>query len=423
MPARRPAALGAAALFLIAMACDTPPPPTGTLHTDSAGVPIATAVTPLSPPGEAWTVGELLAEIGTIDGPPEYQFADVVAAVRLDNGDIVVADRGASELRSYDAEGNFQWRTGREGEGPGEFRGLDYLGRMAGDSLVTYDPTLLRIQVFDAGGRLSRTLRAELPRDVGSPGGSAADRAVGVAGGRLIIRFVELNDEATTGIARWIDYRLVAVDLQDGAATSLIVVDGEEVELRGGDGGGYSENYYVFGNMPEFGAAAGTIAVIDTEAYRVRLVSALDGATERIIRREVAPRAVTDAVFEAELDGIVEMVFPNPDAAPAGEVDMFRRMWRGYTRAPVLPVLRSVQVDAQGSVWVAPFHLAGADPAPFDVFAPDGTWLGTVALPPRLVRAYIHYRSPYLEIGGDYVLGVWTGELDVQYVRMYRLHR
>ncbi len=412
-----------AALLLTLAACDTQSTPTGTFHTDSAGVPMATAVTPLSLPGEGWTVDELLAEIGSIDGPPEYQFADVVAAVRLDNGNIVVADRGTSELRSYDAEGNFQWRAGREGEGPGEFRRLDFLGRMAGDSLVTYDPMLLRIQVFSAAGQLSRTFRAELPRDVGSPGGSAADRAVGVAAGRLIIRFVELDDEATPGIARWIDYRLVALDLGDGSATSLIVVDGEEVELRGGDGGGYSENYYVFGNMPEFGSAAGAVAVIDTEAYRVQLVSALDGATERIIRREVSPRAVTDAVFEAELDGIVEMVFPDPDAAPAEEVDAFRRMWRGHARAPVLPVLRSVHVDAQGSVWVAPFHLAGADPPPFDVFAPDGTWFGTVALPPGLVRAYIHYRSPYMEIGEDYVLGVWTGELGVQYVRMYRLDR
>ena len=271
-----------ATLLLIAAGCDAPPTPTGTLHTDSAGIQIATAVTPLRSAGEGWTVGELLAEIGNVDGPPEYQFADVVAAVRLDNGDIVVADRGASELRSYDAEGNFRWRVGREGEGPGEFQRLDFLGRMAGDSLMTYDPILLRIQVFDPGGRLFRTFRAELPRDIGSPGGSAPDRAVGVVDDQLIVRFVELDDEATAGIARWIDYRLVAVDLTDGSATSLIVVDGEEVDLRVGDGNGYSENRYVFGNMPEFGAAAGTFAVIDTEAYQVQLVSPLDGAIERI---------------------------------------------------------------------------------------------------------------------------------------------
>ena len=115
-----------AALLLTLAACDTQSTPTGTFHTDSAGVPMATAVTPLSLPGQGWTVDELLAEIGTIDGPPEYQFADVVAAVRLGNGNIVVADRGASELRSYDAEGNFQWRAGREGGGPASSGGSTF---------------------------------------------------------------------------------------------------------------------------------------------------------------------------------------------------------------------------------------------------------------------------------------------------------
>ncbi len=283
--------------------------------------------------------------------------------------------------------------------------------------------TSSRVQILDPGGGLSRTFRAELPRDVGSPGGSAPDRAVGVTDGRLIVRFVELDDDVTPGIARWIDYRLVAVDLKDGSATSLIVVDGEEVDLRVHDGNGYYEDRYVFGNMPEFGAAAGAVAVIHSEAYRVRLVSPLDGAIERIIRREVEPRTATDADFEAEVEGIVRMAFPNPDAVPAEQVDMVRRMWRSYASAPVLPVLRSVHVDARGCVWVAPFHLTGADPPPFDVFAPDGTWLGTVSLPTGLARAYIHYLSPYMEIGEDYVLGVWTNELDVQSVRMYRLGR
>ena len=69
------------------------------------------------------------------------------------------------------------------------------------------------------------------------------------------------------------------------------------------------------------------------------------------------------------------------------------------------------------SIWPGPIRFRST------FFAPDGTWLGTVSLPPRLVRAYIHYRSPYLEIGDDYILGVWKDELDVQYVRMYRLNR
>ena len=422
--ANRSPAKWAAATILVATACESRPAPDviHTIHTDSAGIPVATAVTPLWGPGEGWTVDdEPLVEIGTVDGAPEYRFAKVVAAARLSGGDIVVADYGASELRRYDAEGVFIWRAGREGEGPGEFESLDFVAAMPGDSMVTYDWVLMRIQVFDPDGRLVRTLRAELPSAIAPPGGSAPDRPVGVVDGRLIVRFAEMADVAATGIVRWVNYRLVALDLVDGSAASLIVVGGEEVDLSRRDDGGLDDGRYVFFNLPEFGAAAGPVAVIDTEAWRVRLVSPLDGAIERIIRREVEPPEATDAVYEAHLEGLVGMVAGT--GAPAEQVDFVRRMWREYPRSPTLPVLRSVHVDAAGNIWLAPYYIAGAEPPPFEVFAPDGTWLGAVALPPGLERGFIQYQAPYMEIGDDYVLGVWRGELGVQYVRMYRLNR
>ena len=96
-------------------------------------------------------------------------------------------------------------------------------------------------------------------------------------------------------------------------------------------------------------------------------------------------------------------------------------MWRDRPRAPVLPVLRSIHVDATGHLWLAPYYVAGADPPPFEIHAPDGTWLGSVSVPPGLQRAFIQYQAPYMEIGEDYILGVWTDDLDVQYVRMYRI--
>ena len=409
----------ATAILLAITACkpDSAPDITHTLHTDSAGIPIATAVTPLWGPGEGWTVDpEPVVEIGTVMGDREYEFAKVVAAVRLSNGDIVVADYGASELRRYDAEGVFMWSAGREGEGPGEFESLDFVGAMPGDSLVTYDWVLMRIQVFDPDGRLVRTLRAELPSDIAGAGGSAPDRAVGMVDGRLVVRFVEMADVATLGIVRWINYRLVALDLGDGSATSLIVVGGEEVDLQRREDGSLTDGRYVFFNLPEFGAAAGPVAVIDSEAWRVRLISPLDGSIQRIVRREMAPREATDEIYEAHIEGIVGMV-------AAEEADFVRSMWREYPRARTLPVLRSVHVDAAGHLWLAPYYIAGAEPPPFEVFAPDGTWQGTVALPPGLERGFIQYQAPYMEIGTDYVLGVWRGELGVQYVRMYRLNR
>ncbi len=406
------------------LACDTRPAPAGTLRTDSAGVAVAQAVTPRWGPGEGWTVApEPEVAIGSVDGPAEYQFADVVAAVRQTNGDIVVADGGAFELRSYDAGGTFQWRAGREGEGPGEFRSLDFLGRMAGDSLVAYDSWLLRVQVFTPGGQPVRTLPVLVP-ELATTTGSAPDKAVGVVDGRLILRFLDLGaGGAPSGIVRWPEERVVALDLTDGRGTSLLGVPGGEAMVEWPAEDHYRHSNYVFGNGPEYGAAAGRLAVIDTEAYAVRIVSPADGSLLGLVRRDVAPREATEAVFQSLLDGIVEEAFGNPGDAPPEQVALLRQGWTAMPRAPYLPVLRSVHVDATGSLWITPHYVAGADPPPFEVFAPDGLWLGRVSAPPGLDRGYIQYQAPYLRIGHDYILGVWTDELDVQQVRLYRLKR
>ena len=412
------------AIFVAAAGCDAASPAIHTIHTDSAGIPIAAAIEPLWGPGEGWTVEpEPLLEIGTVTGASEYLFTDVVAAVRLSNGDIVVAERAASELRGYDAAGNFLWRAGRSGDGPGEFRSLDFVGTAAGDSLVTYDGALLRAQLFDPQGRLARAYRVAITEGEAAGQITMADKAVGVVDGLLIVRFIESGDEVPNGVARWPLERLAALDLEDGAVPSLLVLPGGEAHVRVREGGGYSHGTYVFAKGPEYGAAAGRLAVIDTEAWSVRLISPRDGATTAVFRRELAPRDATNALFELHLDGIVEIAFTDPDQAAAERVAGLRRMWRGFPRAPHLPVLRSVHVDGTGHLWLQPYYVAGAEPPPFEIHAPDGTWLGSVTLPPGLHRAFIQYQAPYLEIGEDYVLGVWTDDLDVQYVRMYRISK
>ena len=290
--------------------------------------------------------------------------------MRLGNGDIVVADRGASELRSYDPLGTFQWRAGRFGQGPGEFESLDFLGTTAGDSLVTYDEALLRVQLFETGGQVVRSFDVHPQRfdsdrasDMSSPEDlSFPDKAVGIVERYLIVRFLELGDRRTSGVVRQGDDRVVAVALGNGTATGLIVVGGEETVLRGGR----SQGRYAFGNYPEFAAAANRVAVIDTEAYSVRVLSPADSTIERIVRRDVAPREVTDAVFEAHLAGIMDMI----GDVPPEEVDRVERMWRDFPRAPVLPVLRSIHVDATGHLWLQPYFVAGAEPPPFEIHSP-----------------------------------------------------
>ena len=86
-------------LVLGLAACDSATRFPGTLHTDSAGIAIATALEPLWAPGEGWTVSaEPLVEIGAATGAGEYLLDNVVGAARLSNGDCRA--RGMDEWRA-----------------------------------------------------------------------------------------------------------------------------------------------------------------------------------------------------------------------------------------------------------------------------------------------------------------------------------
>ena len=402
---------------LLTAACDSaPPPPAPTARSDSAGIEVVVANAPAWGPGEGWTVDpDPVVEIGVLRGDPDYEFVDLIAATRLGSGDIVVADHGASELRAYDAEGRFLWRAGRAGEGPGEFGSLDYVGALPGDTLITYDNALARVQLFDAAGSLVRVQRVALADDEGS-GTAVADKVVGIADGLLVVRFIEYGDVMPEGVVRWPAERLATLDPADGSVRSLMVLPGHEANVTIREGGRYGHGAVHFGRGPQYAAAAGRLAIIDTEAWSVRLFSPL-GELEAIVRRDVAPREPTGEDFEQELDGLAGLA---TGAEPSQVADLVR-MWRGWPQASLLPLLRSVHLDASGNIWIQPFYLTGVEPPPLEVHAPDGTWLGSVALPPGLARGWVPYQAPYLEIGDDYVLGVWLDELEVHYVRMYRI--
>lgn len=65
-----------------------------------------------------------------------------------------------SKLLIYDSVGDLLSTLGREGDGPGEFRGIWRLKRLPGDSILVIDWETRRLTVFDADGRYARSLNA-----------------------------------------------------------------------------------------------------------------------------------------------------------------------------------------------------------------------------------------------------------------------
>jgi len=84
-------------------------------------------------------------------------WAMVSSSFGMPDGRIVLADRGADEIRVLDAFGTHLATRGGKGEGPGEFAALGDIAPWPGDSILAWDLADLGMSVFDRDGNNWRT--------------------------------------------------------------------------------------------------------------------------------------------------------------------------------------------------------------------------------------------------------------------------
>ncbi len=150
------------------LACGGAPASEAFVVRDSAGVRIAQNLWPDGADLPICSVDAAPAlDIGVVQGDPAYQLYRVFDALRLSDGRIAVVNQGSSEIRFYDTEGRYTGAVGREGEGPGEFRGVRAAWEH-GDSLLAWDDELQRFSVFNLDGDFERSFRL-VPRLMNEP--------------------------------------------------------------------------------------------------------------------------------------------------------------------------------------------------------------------------------------------------------------
>jgi hypothetical protein len=133
------------------------PPRHEVLVRDSLGITVEDAPNLSAVDTLAWRVdvGNSLT-IGVTDGEDPYIFAAIAGVARLSDGPIVVGDRGTDEVRFFDSTGVFLHAVGGRGDGPGEYRSLAIVKKVASDSIVVVDRDGGRVTVLDPGGREAR---------------------------------------------------------------------------------------------------------------------------------------------------------------------------------------------------------------------------------------------------------------------------
>jgi hypothetical protein len=365
------------------------------VETDSAGVAIVESAAPqwagTEPP---WRIDTLpRVDVGAGRLGPDYEFYRVKDVAQLSDGSLAVADYGSHAVRFYSSAGEFLGSFGGSGRGPGEFQLPMKVEPYLGDSVVVYDPGQLRVTVIGPGRTLGRTVTL-FGVNVG------LDLLVAPDGAFLVPSTVLDGRESRRGRIRP-PQALLRYSANGTALDSVLLVAGtEEFILEDG-----SRATPPLRKASVLELHGGVLYVGDAETLGYSMFD-LTGRLLRVIRAPAFPLDLDDQRRAALKDSTRECCYPSDLQQMVDAMEVPHRM----------PAYQQILVDASGFVWLAGFQpLNQRDlPVVWQVFSPEGAWLGALTTPARFEA---------LQIGGDYVLGVRRDEMDVERVQVLGLSR
>ena len=384
--------------------------------------------------------------IGESSGAPEYTFTRIQSIVMVPDGSVIIADvpisaggRGntaSATIRWYGADGRYIRSLGRGGEGPGEYIQPSGIGRLPDGTILVRDARLHRINVYSPAGEAAATWRIDEPTNATYGG---ADRLVADNAGFIYLRASERprrEPGAPLIIPQPTDDRLVRLR-SDGTVIDTLAAPRLpdvtppilRVTVRSSTLGS-AVPYSPWKTWSRSPLGYFVTAVTNRYAIDLRIPPATPGAArpptwragDRVVsvRRQVAPIPISDDERAARR-AVVERRMQARDP---------RWEWSGPDVPRVKPPIKGVLVADDGRLWVhvsvpserfsPPADASPTDeaslpfrePPLYEVFEPDGTWLGRVRLPEG-VRLHA--------MRGDIVWGVTTDADDVPTARRFRI--
>jgi hypothetical protein len=373
--------------------------------TDSAGVRLVLNDFPSAGKVPLWILEEEpRVEIGVVDGADEYQLFDVSDAVVLLSGGLALANRGTHELRYYDARGQFIRSVGGEGDGPGEFRRIQFLGRFGGDSLLSFDDRHRRASVFDEQGRFVRSFSLNAPTNTGRPSLAGV-----LSNGAIVIRenHPYIAGVTTTGPDRSPVPLLLSVPTGADRDTLGVFPGAENFVFAAPVAFWFSVRPVTFGRRLVSAAEGDRIAVAETDTFAIRIYGS-DGALHQVVRQRRVPVPIETAEIVRVNDSVLSTV---EDPRYRG---FYREMFELMPKHETFPALSSIQLDRLGNLWVEEYRQPGDQRSIWQVFGQDGR---------RIARAEIPVELQVLDIGADYLMGIAQDELGVERILQYALEK
>lgn len=374
---------------------------------DSAGIRIVAYQNPLFELGTEWSIDSIpTLTIGVAEGDAEYELDDVVNAVRLQNGALVIADRGKSQVIAFDGRGRFLRTLGGPGEGPGEFGSIGWLQLVGSDTLLIYDPDLRRVTALTlesglAGFTALRGAGYAVPGNFRLSKGTFVLALAGNDVWDAIRRAAVLPGAAARNRTHFVTFS------SDGLLTDTIgSFEGYEEAVTDRDG--IATMYPPWGRSTSYALTPDDRIVVGTQETGKLAVIDQHGLDNEVVRWPAGDLTITADYVDQFHDVMFQRI--DDPAEKQAAIDQLGELPLPESRA----VYGELLTDARGLVWVAEAHLPLTSAREWRAIDRESGDVARVIVPPNF---------DLLWIGEDEVIGRTRDDMGVQRVEVRALRR
>lgn len=308
---------------------------------------------------------------------------------RMEDGRLVVVNRGSQELFVFGRSGEFVRSLGGRGEGPGEFVDPVELG-FVGDSIVVWDWGLGRLVLFGPDGSHERSVRLQPP--VPNPTGR-----VGMLGREVIALgshdFRPPDTQLTPQFLQVLRY-----DWSGRLVDTLVTLPYGELGWVDREFGQVGRP--LFQSRGVFSTHGNLLYSSRGDSPEVRIHRG--ERLESIFRWDPGDLSVPEEYVEAYRAAYME-----------GAGDLAPQRQRRLDAFPVketFPAVMEIQIDLLGRIWIRTFDRPGATATEWLGFADSGAFICSLSVPKALT--VFHFDS-------SAVVGVHRDEMDVESVEVW----
>ena len=337
---------------------------------------------------------------------PDLFFERVAGAVFLPDSSLVIADARLFELTFLEPDGTVRARSGREGEGPGEYTDIQRIGVGPDGVPFVFDWRQRRLTFLDSQGAVTGLIRLEQGAGLG-----AAVPLSRLESGEVLAA-LETRPTLPPGLQRGPVFLVLADDAGEIVDT-LGQWAGKERHVSGDQ-----EVWNPVGYSPTaLFTGRGEHALVGTnDSLNLTLYRGSDPLTR--IRGGYTPRRVTAGEKDEWTENFLG-IFPE-EVQP----DWRRRLEQSTVR-DTYPAFGAISVDADGRIWIGDYPKLADEMRRWTILEADGTPVGALSLPvlrpiwPEETVAVTTQPHEVLDVAHGRIAVLRRDELDVQFVEVY----